>query len=117
MQGHPDAVNMSNKAFEKGDLIRGLSNVLRGGLDALDIAVSDSEDGGVPEVKVANLQGDLRGSVQSKSSGDLGKGGGFDEDVVVSARSIIWYSFHASSAGAYNTTQSHSCHLKGRLQS
>ena len=101
MQGHPDAANMSKKAYENGDLIRGSSNVLRGGLDALDIAVSDSEDGGVPEVKVANLQGDLRGSVQSKSSGDLGKGGGFDEDVVLSARSIIWYSSHVSSSSTY----------------
>eukprot|EP00956_Cyclotella_meneghiniana_P005494 scaffold7022_cov36-Cyclotella_meneghiniana.AAC.1 len=86
MQGHPDAANMSNKSFEKGDLIRGSSNVLRGGLNALDIAVSDAEDGGVPEVKIANLQGDLRGSVQSKSSEDLGKGGGFDEDVVVGCK-------------------------------
>eukprot|EP00956_Cyclotella_meneghiniana_P031402 scaffold82303_cov58-Cyclotella_meneghiniana.AAC.3 len=56
MQGHPDAVNMSNKAFEKGDLIRGSSNVLRGGLNALDIAVSDSEDGDDLEVEMTDSQ-------------------------------------------------------------
>ena len=104
MRGPPDAaVNMSNKAFKNGDLIRGSSNVLRGGLNALHIAVSDSENGDDLEVEMTDSQGDLRGSV---------KGGGFDEDVVVSARSIIWYSFHVSSAGAYNTTQSHFVTLK-----
>ena len=78
MQGQPDA------AYENGDLILGSSNVLRGGLNVLDIAVSDAEDGDDLEVEIANLQGDLRGSAHVKSS----------EDLEVSARSIIWYSFH-----------------------
>eukprot|EP00956_Cyclotella_meneghiniana_P015079 scaffold22856_cov50-Cyclotella_meneghiniana.AAC.5 len=65
MQGQPDA------AYENGDLILGSSNVLRGGLNVLDIAVSDAEDGDDLEVEIANLQGDLRGSAHVKSSEDL----------------------------------------------